>query len=105
MTIEFRCHTPTVNANKVINWLFILVAIIKYTSKHIRELTTVPQSELPVLTLAGVIEAAYPKKISSILIRYIHDRMDHYNQKSDSIGEVEILSEETNDVIKTISFL
>lgn len=33
-TIEFRLHTPTMNHQKIINWLFICNAIIKYAEQN-----------------------------------------------------------------------
>lgn len=37
-TVEFRLHTPTTNAQKILNWLFICVAIVKYTSANTRNI-------------------------------------------------------------------
>lgn len=34
-TIEFRIHTPTLNPDKIINWLFMCVAIIKFAETNI----------------------------------------------------------------------
>ena len=39
-TIEFRLHTPTQNAQKIINWLFIINAICRYASFHSKEILT-----------------------------------------------------------------
>lgn len=39
-TIEFRLHTPTTNAQKVFNWLFICNAIIRYAEAHAEEIIT-----------------------------------------------------------------
>lgn len=33
-TIEFRIHTPTLNSDKIINWLFMSAAIIKFAEKY-----------------------------------------------------------------------
>jgi hypothetical protein len=33
-TVEFRLHTPTTNSQKMINWLFICNAILKYANTH-----------------------------------------------------------------------
>lgn len=37
-TIEFRIHTPTANSQKIINWLFICNAIVRYAVLHSREI-------------------------------------------------------------------
>lgn len=39
-TIEFRIHTPTVNSQKMINWLFITNAIVKYAILNSKEILT-----------------------------------------------------------------
>lgn len=36
-TVEFRLHTPTTNAQKIINWLFICNAIVRYANTHASE--------------------------------------------------------------------
>jgi hypothetical protein len=33
-TVEFRMHTPTINVFKVLNWLFICIAIVKYAEEN-----------------------------------------------------------------------
>lgn len=105
-TVEFRCHTPTVNADKVINWLFIIIAIMKYALKHGKELIGVPQSELKPVSLTEILTEVYPKHIASILIDYIDRRKSHYSTGIDKIGEQEIVSEELGvEVIKTNRFV
>lgn len=37
-TIEFRLHTPTTNFQKVLNWLFICNAIVKYANTHAKQI-------------------------------------------------------------------
>jgi hypothetical protein len=96
-TVEFRCHTPTVSAQKVINWLYIVVAILRYAKKHIDDLISTPFSDLNKVCINEVVEEIYPKKISRILVKYIEDRTNYYSHKSDPIGEAEVLSEEKNN--------
>jgi hypothetical protein len=92
-TVEFRCHTPSMSATKTIYWLFILVAILKYAKTHIKELTTIKQIELPKITLIAILNSAYPRKISKVLINYIEDRKAHYKSRMDPTGEYEIKEE------------
>jgi hypothetical protein len=96
-TVEFRCHTPTLDSQKVINWLFIVVSILKYAKKHTKELVSSPYTELPPITLMNVICEAYPKKISSVLLDYISTRKKHYADKCDVVGESEIYAEQNKD--------
>ena len=37
-TVEFRLHTPTTNSQKMINWLFICNAIVRYALLHPRDI-------------------------------------------------------------------
>jgi len=39
-TVEARLHSGTTNSHKMINWLFICVAIIKYSQKYSKEIIT-----------------------------------------------------------------
>lgn len=96
-TVEFRCHTPTLDSQKVINWLFIVVSILKYAKKHTKDLVSSPYTELPPITLMNVICEAYPKKISSVLLDYISTRKKHYADKCDVVGESEIYAEQNKD--------
>lgn len=96
-TIEFRCHTPTVVAGKVINWLFICVAMIKYAVKHSMELTTVSEADLGKLTLHKILREVYPHNICKYLLEYIAARAVHYYDRNDSIGEREIYDEEIGE--------
>jgi len=95
-TVEFRCHIPTVRSQKVINWLFITVAILKYALKHTKELTSEILSKLPEITLKDILQEAYPDNISNILIDYIKQRKLHYGNRNDIVGEMEIISERTS---------
>jgi hypothetical protein len=96
-TVEFRCHTPTVQAQKVINWLFILVAIMKYALKHSNSIIITRQAELAKLTLLDVLDEAYPSNIVRILDSYIKERKKHYSNRNDAVGEIEIYSEERDE--------
>jgi hypothetical protein len=105
-TVEFRCHTPTVKSQKVINWLFILVAILKYAKKNTKELVNCPFDSLKSIDLYDIVNEVYPKKVSRILNKYIEDRITYYRNKRDQVGENEILSEEDNkEVFNLISFI
>jgi len=98
-TVEFRCHTPSVTAGKVISWLFIVVAILKYATKNSLMLTTVSQAELKKISLKTILSEMYPKNISSVLNEYISYRKEYYDEKNDSVGEMEIYSEESGDSV------
>ncbi len=39
-TVEHRSHSATLNSQKVINWLYIVVAICKYAEKNVQKIFT-----------------------------------------------------------------
>lgn len=105
-TVEFRCHTPTVESQKVINWLYIIVAILKYARKHANELTSDTEANLSKVTLSVILKEAYRSKIVYILEKYINSRKNYYSKKNDLTGKYEILSEsKDNDLISAIPFV
>jgi hypothetical protein len=105
-TVEFRCHTPTVESQKVINWLYIIVAILKYARKHANELTSDTEANLSKVTLSVILKEAYRSKIVYILEKYINSRKNYYSKKNDPTGEYEILSEsKDNNLISAIPFV
>jgi hypothetical protein len=98
-TIEFRCHTPTVNAQKVINWLFLTVAILEYAKGNIAQLTNKEFDKIKKVTIKDILSYSYPDSISDILMSYFDQRKSHYAAKNDYVGEREIYSEELNEEI------
>jgi len=105
-TIEFRCHVPTVSAQKVINWLYICIAILEFAKKNIPLLVSQPFNEIGEINLEMVLEKVYPSNICNILNKYISDRKKHYACKNDAIGETEIYGEERDkEIFKLIPFV
>lgn len=92
-TIEFRCHIPTIMEQKVINWLFIVIAILKYAKKEATYLTSTEFKKLKPISLQEIINNAYPKDLALILNTYIKNRKMYYADKNDNIGEIEVLNE------------
>lgn len=73
-TIEFRLHTPTLNPQKVINWLFIINSIIRYTENNTLEIlkgTKVSMEDL---------FSVYPKPLASSLLSYYNDRCKYFKE-------------------------
>jgi len=56
-TIEFRCHVPTRDPIKVLNWLYICSAIIKYADTACKK--NIPLSQLKGVVLKDVITEHY----------------------------------------------
>jgi hypothetical protein len=93
-TVEFRVHVPTRNPIKVINWLYICSAIIKYTdnqSKYNTDLST-----LRGITLDKIVNEVYGVKLANYLNNYIAERKANRKQDEsygDCVGNNEISAE------------
>ena len=93
-TIEFRVHVPSHDSVKVINWLYICSAIIKYTEKI--EKGKIDLNTQRSLTLSKVFESVYSYKLANYLNGYIAQRkanriIDEGN--GDFTGKTEINAE------------
>jgi len=82
-TLEFRCHVPTQDPVKVINWLYICSAIIKYAEKTYKDNANL--LELKGLTLIDIIKDSFANiKLANYLSNYITERKA--NRKFDELG-------------------
>ena len=94
-TVEFRCHIPTTDAVKVINWLYICAAIIKF-AKIISD-SNADMSTITSYDLTKVIDRVYSGKLADHLKTYIADRKANRladDAKGDFIGAREIQDEQ-----------
>lgn len=68
-TVEFRIHNPTIDPNKIVNWLLICSAILKYAEEHTDELinSTLNSSK----SLFDIIKSVYSKSVTNYLIGYL----------------------------------
>lgn len=75
-TVEFRMHSPTYNFSKVINWICICMAILKYAE----------DMESPIIenkiSLKEILENAFNKNQCNILEEYIAIRKAEFTQDS-----------------------
>jgi hypothetical protein len=96
-TIEFRCHIPTNDPIKVINWLYVCSAIIKYADKVCKSNTDL--STLRGLTLIDVIKDVYSSsyKLSSYLIDYVNKRKES-RKNDESLGDYTGKTEISNEL-------
>lgn len=97
-TIEFRVHTPTLNSDKIINWLFMCAAIIKYAE-------TFPQqcvndyniNFIDVLSYYRLTRSnAYADMLSTNLIKYYNERCNLFKidyEKGDFISNHDIITD------------
>lgn len=88
-TVEFRIHTPTMNPDKVINWLFITSAVLSYAMDNMEELTKSRLSKD--VNLINIIKTVYRgNPISKTLCDYINYRRKLFSDDKDSMGENEV---------------
>ena len=55
-TVEYRIHTPTLNFTKIVNWLFICIAISRYAEKYPKEIITIRYDTVENLKAVGIIK-------------------------------------------------
>lgn len=73
-TVEFRLHGPTTNHHKMINWLFICSAIVKYASKYSLEIITSQNNTIPLKEVFNIFKELHPKDTkATFLSDYIYN--------------------------------
>lgn len=98
-TIEFRIHTPTTNADKMINWLLMCSAIVKYAELNTEK--CISSSRIKFTEVLDHYEKSnpseYTKTLSKGLRAYYKDRCDYFKADYDRADYVS--SKELNDDI------
>lgn len=97
-TIEFRIHTPSLNKNKVIPWVYICVSLVWYLLNHQDEIIEIAGKRNASLDLNTIISACFKDRtIVDYLISYISYRMKYVTQQevcyNDKCGFLEILDD------------
>lgn len=105
-TVEFRIHTPTFNATKVVNWLLICNAICKYAERYpLRCIDSTKISFTDVLnyyrdTNSGNVYATY---VSNYLNAYVNERITLFKADKKA-GDMLSNHELENDKAYTFTF-
>lgn len=86
-TVEWRCHPPTQNSVKILNWLFIVNGIQKFVEKHVTELSK--GCALDSFSLLYIMKDVYSPELADKLINYIEWRKE-YMKNMDRIGDEEL---------------
>lgn len=58
-TIEFRLHGPTTNSHKIINWMFICVALIRYAENNALDILT-NKNNISIKSVLGIFAEMHP---------------------------------------------
>lgn len=77
-TVEFRVHNATTNFNKLVNWLYICMAILNYAENG------TPNNSIK---LKDVIEFSYGDNTSKILMDYITERKEYNKHCQSKYGD------------------
>lgn len=71
-TVESRLHSGTINSHKMINWLFINVAIIKYAQKYSKEIITSDKT-IPLKEVLDIFPTLFPLDRKAFLVsKYLY---------------------------------
>ena len=68
-TVEFRMLRPTYNFNKIIGWLFVYGAIIKYAEQNTNKNTSFYRTKI---TLEHILRAVYSEELATILCEFLN---------------------------------
>lgn len=81
-TIEFRLHTGTTNSEKILNWLYICVAILQYAKYNTKKcLSNEPISVEDVFNIYGTIhKTKFSKILSKNIIEYYRTRRSKFER-------------------------
>lgn len=96
-TMEFRLHTPTTNPHKMVNWLFICNAIVKYADKYSKNIIT-SGAGISVKEVLDIYKDLYPKDekaafLSDYLYEYFCERQKDFAKdikKGDKVSQWDI---------------
>lgn len=99
-TYEFRAHHAVLSSTKAINWLFICIAIIRYTEKNSSRIL-VNRSKISlkeVLNYYGEnFKSTYAEKVSEYLIDYVDNRTNYFKNKT-LLGDKLVEEDFTNEL-------
>lgn len=79
-TAEHRMHTGTLNSTKILNWLFICNAIIRYAEKNIEKIITSPKN-ISLKEVLDFYKTEYPTNQSAVLLSDYLNAYYNYRKK------------------------
>lgn len=108
-TIEFRLHAATVNFTKVLNWLLICAAIVKYAETHTKEIISGKISKITLDTvLLGYSNNFRDKKSVNAYGLFIYNYLSSYVESRKSYFKAETAKGKClgeDDITKDSSFV
>jgi len=85
-TVEFRIHNPTTDSAKVINWLYVCNAILKYTENNYKEI--IESSLSTAVPIKHILRAVYPRKYSEFLSNYLESKRNLHASEA-NVGDIQ----------------
>lgn len=93
-TVEFRLHEPTTNGDKMLNWLFICNAIVKFAQEYpLKCLNTEKVTIDEVLDVYLITKKASAKRLTHALKNYYSERCATFkkaHEEGDDLGKQDI---------------
>ena len=86
-TVEWRCHVPTKNPHKMLNWLYICNAIMAYVEKNKDDIAN--WGDLRSVNLEHIMKSVYSEACATELIGYVEWRKN-YMKDMDAHGDKEL---------------
>lgn len=103
-TVEFRLHTPTTNSQKMINWLYMCVAIVKYAERYADEIITANEdATISMKDVLNIYAELYPKDknarvLSDYLYNYFLTRQSEFARdlkRADNVSEWDMIKDKS----------
>lgn len=86
-TVEWRCHVPTKNPHKMLDWLYICNAIMAYVEKNKEDIAN--WGDLRSVNLEYIMKSVYSEACATELIGYVEWRKN-YMKDMDAQGDKEL---------------
>lgn len=83
-SLEFRCHSATLNFVKIKNWILLCMGIVNYVETHKEDIMSNPEK----IKISNILKATFPKQ-SAGLISYFNDRYTLFSSTSQTAEENE----------------
>ena len=94
-TVEFRIHTASTNATKLINWLFICSGIVNFVKNYVASYDNDSLKKISLKSILRVVYGKYPQ-VCDYLDKYIDFRIQYMIQSAESgdeIGNIELMND------------
>lgn len=86
-TVEFRLHGPTLNSDKILTWLYMCIAMVKYSISHEKEILS-SHEDMDVTTVFNYFSQRYPKNIyAQRLSKHLREYYEHMTKINDILRE------------------